>query len=349
MVEDDSDSQDISLMQLRSFILNPVESTIRNHLGIFDYDYSDISMYMDEPFFSTFPFDYRFTTDVLENFVSGCSNDYLDKKYNYSALLGHTPDGAFRQVDRDIFNELIGERIEGGLDDFIKNFKGMSFYKNIVLGENPLSKPAGIVFKQPELDIPLDNTKKRVKLNSTIPFIWIDGRTGDAHTLVMTNSSEMKFENLVHPFLFYIICSSGISKDLKNFAGSRNFSIHVSYKKGTSSFTYCMEQKTCREYLNELVTGYLDKKNFDLLPFSIIASDKVLDPSMIKPPITADDSLFYRERIIQLVNKKIEDGEVLFRNQDLMSLIDLNVPDDAMQKTYKRLTPIFNPLKGEEE
>ena len=124
----------ISLRDLANFLINPAESTIRWHLGLYDEDPDDRTQIEIEPFFSVFPYSYRFINDTLNFSIFNKTRDtidaYMSDYYRHARLRSETPYGAFGDVDYSQMKSIIHEKLYGphGISYFIDERKTHSLF-----------------------------------------------------------------------------------------------------------------------------------------------------------------------------------------------------------------------------
>jgi len=143
IIEDkDTKRESIDLRELKYFLMNPIDLVLRRHLRLFDEDESDKSLEEVEPFFSEYPFDFRMIMDVLDHYVVHSDtielDDYIEKYYQNSQLMGETPAGIFAEFDIENFRDTIYERTyseNAGLSRIIDRLKKHTFFRNIIIGE----------------------------------------------------------------------------------------------------------------------------------------------------------------------------------------------------------------------
>ena len=135
----------ISLRDLAGFLNNPAESTLRWHLGMYEDNNEDRAQNEIEPFFSVFPYSYRFLNDTLNFSIFNNSRHdieaYMADYYRHARLKSATPPGAFGDVDYDRMKSIINEKLYGplGISRFIDDRKNYHRYRNMRFGSAALT------------------------------------------------------------------------------------------------------------------------------------------------------------------------------------------------------------------
>ena len=347
---DQNENTALFLRDLANFLINPLESALRWRLGIYEDDDNDASINEDEPFFTKYPHDYRFITDVLNYYIrSGSAGDirsYLHDYYSHAALMSITPDGAYREIDYDKYLMIITERLgtTTGLSDFIASRKHRSFYQNVTFGANRTGMKPDVVFPCLRFDLSNRNIATIIELSGSAPFIWKDPATGECETLVITNSGKPAITHIIQPFLFYMAAISGHDTRLGGFIGTGPFTIHVSHKAGITAYRYHSSTQVAGQYCNRLVADFIDKTSFDHLPLAIIADARSALPHEMKDHPDESDMMRYRELLIRLIDDDAERDRPLYRPMSILQLLGLDVPADAYMKVRDRLGMLLKPF-----
>ena len=347
-----SESASISLNDLRYYLLNPVESVLRWHLSLYDDDAEDTASKENEPFFSVYPYNYRFIINSLNYCLnSGNLSDiqsYIDRYYQYSILKSDTPHGTYAEIDyRNLLSDIIA-RFQGpnSLSEFLQNRQDHAFYHTVTLGFVPTTEKPGLSL--PSIIFPVVHRDKSVsvELTGSLPVLWKHPETGECETLVIMNSSKPSITSLVYPFLFYIASASTYNKPLSDLIGSGPFTVHVSTKSGITSYPYHLDGPSSRKYLQRLIDEFLDPESFDLLPLAIIGDKKLKAPSCMKDDPSEAEKEEYRRLLISLIDDDAEKMNPAYRPMSLLQLINPEVPDDAYSKVRSRLGMLFRPFSG---
>jgi hypothetical protein len=340
---------------LRGFLRCPVEAALKHHLRLFDEDEHELSD--DEPFSTDASFSRQVITEALRRFIQrtvGASLEIAraDWRPRFAQLheewrwRGRVPEGAFADVDRTRLEERLEERIEepGGLADFVRDRQGAKFAGPVLLGESPI--PVGARTRFPALTLPLGD--KAVRLVGALPLVWHGADAVDV--LVLTNRkvpARQLSVPLLEPALFYLALrasndESGTSKkELRplSWLGKRVFRVHIAHREGLIRFTYQPEDVSppqARSYLTQLLNDFLDRSNFDLLPFDIIAGDETLRQAYESdgdgPRARADYAAMLRESY-----EDDQDNDFpAYRGMRLLDIVEAQVPEDAYAKVRRR-------------
>ncbi len=347
-----SDTETISLNDLKYFLLNPVESALRWHLSMYDDEVEDSAMKENEPFFSVFPYNYAFIINSL-NYGLHSNNitdiqSYSNQYYKYGMLMGDTPHNAYAVIDYENLQSNILNRFQSSnsIKDFLQIRRQFAVYHTVTFGAPPVTIMPDIAL--PPVICPFRFRAKdlSVELKGSLPVLWKNPDTGDCETLVITNSGKSSIVHLIYPFLFYVVSASHYSIPLSNLIGRGSFTIHISHQKGISSYSYYMSETDSREYLQHLLIDFLNTERFDLLPLPIISDKRIISPSDMKDKPSEIEQAEYRQSLISLIDDDAEKMNPVYRPMDLLELIAPEVPGDAYHKVRDRLRAIFTPFTG---
>jgi exodeoxyribonuclease V gamma subunit len=342
----------VSLRDVTYFLINPVESALRWHLSIYDDDEEDKTVTEDEPFFSAFPYNYQFITDVLKYFISIGSpkeiQPFINDCYRHARLRSAMPDGAYGEIDLEELTGVIMDRLTGeeSLSKFLRVRNNSSFFQNIVCGSARLSAASDRSF--PPLICPVNQkgNERSVELSGTLPFLWKNDSTGDCETLIITASAKPSVSHVIQPFLFYMASASGLVKDLHQLMGGGAFTVHVSHRSGITPYRYQTSSVESRAYLSLLLAGFLDETSFDLLPISIVTNGKLVQPCDMKEHPDDNEKRLYRQELAQLIDNDAEKLMPAYRPMKIVELMNAKVPADAYEKARDRLGMLLKPITG---
>ena len=340
----------ISIRDLARFLINPVESTLRWHHGIYDDGEEDRQRLEDEPFFSVYPHNYRIIADSLHAYIrSGSDIDlqgFIRDYYDHARLMSITPDGAFSDIDRDEIKSIIMERVDsrGGISGFVQERKSSAFYRNVVFGSSVLFSKPDMIFPPAACGIARGEQILNIELSGVFSFLWKHAEAGECETLVISSSPKPSAMSVVEPFLAYVAAMSGYAEGLKDFIGSGAFTIHVSYTGGIASFPYCLGGRESREYMDRLMHDFLDESCFDLLPLRIISGIKRLLPLAMKPDVDDSQRREYRRELARLINDDADRSFPLLRSMRILEVASAEVPEDAYDKVRDRLAVLLKPF-----
>lgn len=340
----------ISLRDLSNFLNNPAESILRWHLGIYEEDHDNREQNEMEPFFSIFPYSYRFINDTQNFSIFNHSRHsieaYMSDYYRHARYMSATPPGAFGELDYQRMKSIITERIYGshGISYFINARKNLPCYRNVKFGSMPFSGASDLIQGPMKFQILYNDKIITASASGLLPVLWKNPDNKECETLVITNSDKPTINHIIPPFLFYIFTSTGMDKKLEHLVGSGPFTIHVSYKKGIKSFTYDISANESLNYVKRLISDFLDVRSFDNLPLPIIFEHTRLYPASMKLNPDESDRTLYREMLAQYIDEDADKRFPSYRNAGILEFIDATIPSDAYDKVRDRLTIPFQPF-----
>jgi exodeoxyribonuclease V gamma subunit len=340
----------VSVRDLSSFLINPAESTLRWHYKIRDDDKEDLLLDEDEPFYSAYPYDRTIILDSLHAYVrEGGDMDmrtFMDDYYLHASLMSATPDGAFSIVDRDEIISRTMDRVgpAGGLADFVRERKGVPFFKDVAFGAGMRRFSPDVSFPPPVCVIADRDRTREVELGGSVPFIWKNRTTGECETLVITNSARPAAVSIVYPFLAYAISASGIEPGLAEFMGEGAFTIHVSHACGITPYRYRMGGREAEEYLERLLRSFLDESCFDMLPLRIIEREKRLHPPDATSVPDDGERRRYCGALERLISEDADSPAPRLRPMRILEVARADVPSDAYDKVRDRLAVLLAPF-----
>jgi exodeoxyribonuclease V gamma subunit len=342
----------IPLRDVAYFLINPVESALRWHLSIYDDDSEDITAAEEEPFFSVYPYNYQFSTDVLRYYVRTGSleeiKSFINDYYRHARLKSAMPDGAYGDIDQEKLTDVIMERLNGSesLSEFLRARKNISFFQNILFGSEKLYAAPDRSFPPLICTVNQKHQEHRVELSGMLPFMWKNESTGDTETLIITTSSRPSAIHVIQPFLFYMASACGLVDGLHQFMGTGAFTVHVSHKNGITPYRYQASPAESRTYLNRLLADFLDDTSFDLLPISIISNPKITQPCTMEAHPDENEKKRYRKALAQLIDDEADKLMPAYRPMRILELMNPNVPEDAYEKVRDRLGMLLKPITG---
>lgn len=358
-------TEKISINQLRYFLEDPVAQSLKRHLGIYDEEtvLEEITLTEDEPFFSVFPNSYHFKMAILnqwmaDHFSRNCPPsplpDPLSVQSRFNALYdqqqrtGHTPEGAFAELDRKRLFEEVMTEIETLNTALQLAADAEKRYHTLVIGKNledsPHSKGPVSEFVFPSLPMQAPVAGKQGEFGNRIPveveglinWVWRDGEK-QWHTLVPTGSGKkprrknpIPDKYVLRPLLFWFCLYA--TKKGRQFMENDTITIHVAYREATSSWTYVLSKALTVRYLSRLVTRYLDPERPLWLPFEPIVSKKLFPPSDSGRFENQSEALFQKEL------QKLYDEQA----PPLIQLADPLISLSALSEATKRFNPFFD-------
>ncbi len=345
-----SEGAAVSLRDLTIFLLNPAESALRWHLTLYDEENEDVSLLEDEPFYSQPRSQSRFISNALNYYIrTGSEADifaFIEASYRHLSLKSMTPDGAFASIDFDHMRDTVIGRIgsKGGINSFLKERKGFRFICDITLGSPPPGVEPGMKFSPLIVSLARDAGAILVKLNGYLPFLWKNPATGVSESLIITNSATPSLAHILPHFLFFAASASGLHPEITREIGSGAFIIHVSHRRGITSFTYDRPCSEYTDYIIRLLSDFLDSSSFDLLPLGLIAGSRIIQPPEMKSRPDQDEKEHYRQTLIRLISEDAEKPFPSFRPMKIFDLIESEVPEDAYEKARDRLAMPLTPF-----
>ena len=366
----------VTIAELARFLDNPVDASLRRHLRIYEDREEDFSIPEDEPFGTVFPFDYQLMTEVVGSLIEagmGLSEKAVREKalkqlsmqYERHRIVGDTPDGAFRKLDRSRYME----RLQGilspsaleteGLAEFLCKRQRTSLKRNVMIGETgsgehsdlqfpPLSVEVNIVEQAGQVTRPLT-----VNLHGDTPYLLGEGKDGLPELLVLAPTTKMPDDleptkHVLRPFLFYQ--ASLASYRIRPLFEKQGVWISVLYREGVLSWRYKpVRMEDAEAYLKTLVQGFLVTNEFDLLPLVIVKDVAVMIEEQARGPLIDDTdeevsvelSTLYAQEVQRSLDEDQEGFFPRYRPANINELVKPRVPMDAYGKVTRRLRPVF--------
>ena len=268
----------LQVSQLKKFLENPVLAAVQRHLGLRDEDVEPPDD--DEPFFSSFPEDWRCQDKVLRQFVEGAIadsvdaamerlRDNFDRYFAGCQRVGRVPEGVFGEVDRDrVFDKV--RMIVGRPNDpdsihlgrFLRDRQGVEAIASVVIGSG--RGPAGAK-RMDVLRLPLD-ANREVHLSGAAGPLF---RTEDKiEALGLTTKKKIEKEEIVHHVLQPYLLLLALSAAEPAWAGTRSLVVHLAHGGGLRTFEFPSVPPTqAAAYLASLCTELVDRRSFENLPF----------------------------------------------------------------------------------
>lgn len=359
----------VTIRQLRRFLENPADASLRRHLNLYEDDNNDKSLAENEPFFAEFPLDYNLIMRSMEYCVNlmpesvpadrrqAKTMDFLASYYRESFLKGMTPEDAFCERDRMEFEKTLKQRFHGLLTIIrqiekahnaeASNANVRKWHRWIFLGDGNLkdadNKRSGEFIEFDHLLFEAEMGKKDgilirqgVEIHGSLPMVWQDETGWNSLVLTTRKRSEGRLPEkyVIEPFLFYLTMISG--KDSADLIGDSPFNIHLFYKEERRWWRYRLSPEKAKDYLGKLISDYLNRKQFDLMPFETIR--KIVNRFN---PDSQDDKII-ADIDADLFKAELE--EELIMDKDLAELVKLSnadVPDDVFEKVKRRFSLLF--------
>lgn len=353
----------ITLKQLKKFLEDPLSHGLKLHLGMYDEEETieEITLREDEPFYSEFPVDYNLKMEPLKlwldiYFSSGgikpgqqTPEEIYEQVYERFRRNSNTPEGAFAELDKNGLRDDVSARA-GILSSVLAEMtSGEETYRAFFVGEQtdeyipsinrlPIER-----FEPVRLIIKTTNSlgeeiQTKVELHGQWPWVWKD-QGGNWNLLVLTGSGKSPREKappdkyILEPFLFWMFCLS--SDDGRHGIGEANITFHVVYKEDVKTWTYSINEDAAKEYLEKLVSDYLNQERLEWLPFEVATSQP------IKPHKLTDDEIDEGKKAgFQAQLQEAYAEEELF----LIKLANPYIPDNAFDKVRDRFRAFFKTI-----
>ncbi len=348
-----TETPSVSLNDIRYYLINPAESSLRWHLSMHDTESDDHAADPTEPFFSVYPSNYAFIVNSLTFALRAKSapelDTYMSDYYRHLKLMGFMPDGAFCKIDFNTLQSDVLKRFLNGqsLLDFIRARHSHLWYQTISIGPGHSGMEPDRVFPSIQCPVTVQGKAVTVELNGSLPAVWKNRDTGESETLVMTNSSKPSIVHLILPFIFYVAAASNYDKDAGDCIGPGPFTIHVSHQNGISSYTYHLTESESRNYLQSLLKDFLDTTHFDLLPLPILCDKRIIHLPTLKEHPDERATSEYRQALADLIDDDAEKMNPAYRPMALLSLVEPEIPADAYIKVRNRFGILFTSFIGE--
>jgi len=292
----------LSIGLLRSFLLDPVDTVLRYHLGIGDpidptAEWAEVE---DEPLASQFPLDYTIRTLPLHHWLSTgvkedrfvsperCLAEQFDALYADLSRKSRVPAGAFGSHDRARLKQqvtAVGEM----LDPFVRQMQAARrLFPGVTVGTNTEVFPAleGDVLRLAPVSMALPDggEPQEVELGGQLPWLW-QSRDESWHCLVITGSnrkSRHADKYVVGPLLTLMALSAGDSPC--PWSGADRVHLHVAYRSRVLSRQYALNAQRSRDYFTSLLKDF-----FTPLPLLWLTFTTVFDHKDLRASIAADE------------------------------------------------------------
>jgi len=361
---DEQPVEQMTLQQLRHYLLHPVHQKLRRHLGLYDEEESveEVVLREDEPFFSEFPLDYRLTLDPI--------NLWLDRRFEDTDASGNpdpealyrmvydtcrrkslTPEGAYSDIDRDGFLHHVLEMTEA-IKPFIDSMStSRELFRAVSIG-NPGEPPVPLDsslssrrFDPLSLTVETLNhasgtVVRQVEAIGRLPWIWRQS-DGSLHVLVVTGSRrtpKAPDRHVIGPVLFYLMCLA--SEDAAGWMSGSRMTVHTIYREGSTDWTYRFSPEFAGVYLSRLASSLLNQATTSWLPFGVVSDrSRTIRPyEMAEGEITDSIRVQYAAELLEAL-----DGE----DDRLIQLAGPVVPEDAFDRVRIRFAPFFSHLEDD--
>ncbi|MGR3220221.1 MAG: exodeoxyribonuclease V subunit gamma, partial [Candidatus Anammoxibacter sp.] len=355
------EAEKITLQQLKGFLGNPVEAGIKRHLNLYEDDNEDKSMAENEPFFEEFPLDYNIIIDSMRYCVNSTfgnsladvetvTMDFLENYYRSSLLKGMTPVADFAVVGKEEFKIKLKDRFPVLLDIIKQINESRRRHQWIFFGDGNLkdagNKKSGefIGFDSFRLGLDVKEndgsvTGNQIAIHGSLPVIWQNNEGW--HSLVLTTRKKqvgkLPEKYVIEPFLFYLL--SLAVKDSANLFCDCPFTVHVLYKEELKSWRYELLPEKAIGYFNVLAADYLNRKQFDFIPFaSVKKTMERFNSNRDKGDLFADvDSARFKAAL----EEDIAANDWLSELPDMVKLTKAEVPEDVFGKVQQRFSFFF--------
>ncbi len=350
------ESEPLRLDDIRLYLENPAQFTLRRRLGVREIWRDDSAELGEEPFATGSRESRELIEFLVRKRVTGwdlttipdCRKEFL-AKYENLTRRGATPMGHYRDLDRDVLWEraeaaLMG--VERLIAEMSENGRSYRSWNGAILGDGPLR--AGLrLLETPELRVAaplLESSEVKIRLEGGIPNLLRCDSDGALSTVVfMTGAFSPR--RLLPALIFHAAVQLSASELGQWFRAAR-FTVRYIAKKGSGVETgnwapFLPGPESAFNWLRDIVTEMSGRPDFDLLPFELIA--KRLAPS---------GRLLDGENYAEALREEIEyageshDSSAYQPNEGLR-ILNPSVPEDAERKIRARLERFFNFLPAE--
>jgi len=356
----------ITVKQLKKFLEDPVAHGLKRHLGMYDEEETieEISFREDEPFFSEFPVDYNLKMEPiklwLDYFFSSMKSrdtqqspeEIYEQVYQRFRRDSMTPEGAFSELVKKELREEVLIRAEILSPVLAEMRSGKETFRAFFVGEQtdeyipslnrlPIKRfePVRLVIRT--TDSIGEPIVTNVGLHGQRPWVWRD-RKGNWNSLVLTGSGKTPKKKaspdqyILEPLLFWMFCLA--RDDGAQTVRESNIVFHVLYKEDLKTWTYSIGADAAREYLEKVISDYLNQESLDWLPFAATTSQSIQPHKMRDDEIDEDKKADFQ---LQLQAAYADDPSPLIK------LVHPCVPCDAFDKVRNRFQVFFETLDEE--
>jgi len=356
----------ITVKQLKKFLEDPVAHGLKRHLGMFDEEETieEITLREDEPFFPEFPIDYNLKMEPIKLwldifFSSGSAGDsqqtpeeIYEQVYERFRRDSMTPEGAFSELAKNELRDEVLVRTEILSPVLAEMTSGKKTFRAFFVGEQtdeyipslnklPIKRfePVRLVIRTADnIGEPVET---KVELHGQRPWVWKD-RTGKWNSLVLTGSGKTPKKKatpdqyILEPLLFWMFCLA--SDDGSQRVREPNITFHVVYKERVKTWTYSIGADAAREYLERVISDYLNQERLEWLPFETATSQSIQPHKLADDEIDEDKKAGFQ---LQLQAAYADD------QSSLINLVDPYLPYDAFDKVRNRFQVFFEVLDEE--
>lgn len=357
--DEDVIAEKITLKQLKRYLLDPVNQSVKLHSGIFDEEkgIEEIAVKEDEPFYSEFPIDYNLKIETLnlwldsifsfENLESDRQKpkDFFENIYDNSQRQSKTPEGIFALLDKSELGNDVSIRCATMSPVLEQMQSSKELYRAAIIGDRTddyIPSAGRVCVKQfKPLPLTIDIIKRTgeiaactVELNGLIPWMWKD-MEDMWHVLILTGAENKPRKDpdkyVLQPLLFYMFCLAG--DESSEWIGDSSITFHIVYKENIKTWSYKINKKIAVNYLQQLLTDYLDRNELEWLPFEAATSGNVKPHNITEDKITEDIKTGFQ---IQLAEALLQDEAALIK------LAKPKIPSNAFDKARRRFQIFFN-------
>lgn len=354
----------VHLEDLRLYLENPLEYTLRRRLGIRDRREEDPAALEDEPFFCPKPWD----REILDRVVmarlaprgpedpdprAACRRGF-ESLYDGLALRGLMPAGHYRTLDREQLWDK-AERALEAVDGVLGRMgeKGnLEAVGPVVLGDGDRRPGAGRALAFPPVSLTVGG--RAVEIHGRLPWLfrYAPGGGEGCAALVFT-PYDFKVRRLLQPFLFF---AAGLLSPapLGDWLRAGRFTLHHVHagKGGFASGNWppfdplAFDPAAAKGFLEGVLADMLAGPDFDLLPFDAIAAT-LIEKLGSRPGEGRLKEVRDPGEFADILREEIEGTEgqdrfAAWRPGPTVRLLDGEVPADAYAKIHARLGPFFN-------
>ncbi|BBO73361.1 hypothetical protein DSCW_07780 [Desulfosarcina widdelii] len=292
---------------LRSYLLDPVDTVLRYHLGIGDpldptAEWAEVE---DEPLASQFPMDYNIRTLPLHQWLATglkadrfvyperCLAEEFDALYADLSRKSLVPGGAFGSHDRARLKQqvaMVGEMLHPLIEQMQA---ARRFFPGVAMGTAVEASPildGNVLRLDPVLiTLPDDDELQSVELSGQLPWLW-QAEDESWHCLVITGSnrkSRHADKYVVGPLLTLMALAVGGSSC--PWSGANHIHLHVAYRSRVLSRQYELSARRSGIYMAALLKDFFTPLPLLWLPFTTVFDNRDLRDWIIADEIEGSD------------------------------------------------------------
>ena len=292
--DESSRIETLSIGLLRSYLMDPVDTVLRYHLGIGDpvdptAEWAEVE---DEPLASQFPMDYTIRTLPLHHWLSTgvkadrfgsperCLAEEFDALYADLSRKSRVPAGAFGAHDRTRLKQqvaAVGEMLHPLIEQMQaarRLFPGVAV--GTAMAANPALEGDVLRLAPVSISLPDGDEPQAVEISGQLPWLW-QAEDEIWHCLIITGSNRKSShadKYVVGPLLTLMASSAGDSPC--PWSGADRVHLHVAYRSRVLSRQYGLSARRSSIYLKALLKHFFTPLPVLWLPFATVFDNKDL-------------------------------------------------------------------------